>query len=232
MTEHRADGGARRLGAPAQLEGEEHVGELALRVGRPLSIAALSHQVVPVHAPDAVHEAGDGDHTIADRGPGQRREREVTEVIDAELHLEPVLGLAPGDRHHARVVDQDVDAGVAELRSRVPDRSQGGEIEAERADLRARRRRDDVGTRLRDLVVVAPGEDRRRAPLGEHPRRFEADPGVGAGDREDPAAQVGDLVDRPLAHGRQPVPPARGASRVLQVSPALKRSVVTTPLSK
>ena len=97
--------------------------------------------------------------TRAALGAQQRRqqlrgEREVAEVVDAELHLEAVLGLPLRHRHQAGVVDEDVDRRVARRGSAsaaVAHRGQGAEVE--RHDLRARRLR--VASRGCSLCAAA-----------------------------------------------------------------------------
>ena len=77
--------------------------------------------------------------TTRSRDVGQQQvgQREVAEVVGAELHLEAVLGAPLGDGHHAGVVDQDVEVALP----RVGERADRGEVgEVERAHLGRRRR--------------------------------------------------------------------------------------------
>ena len=66
---------------------------------------------------DAVPDAAHGDDTRTGGGEQpveqQSGECEVTEVVDAELQLEAVRRRATRRVHDARVVDQQVDLGVA-----------------------------------------------------------------------------------------------------------------------
>ena len=91
--------GRRALGGePAlQLVGEHQVGQLGLPVGGDPVVAALPLQVVEVdRGPDAVADAADRHHPravdrqhVVQQQPG---EREVAEVVGAELQLEAVGG--------------------------------------------------------------------------------------------------------------------------------------------
>src|SRR6202012_5425066 len=94
-------------------------------------------QVVEVDLADPVGAAGHGD----DAGGGRRLqllrqeagEGEVAEVVGAELELEAVGGLATRRRHHARVVDQQIERlGAGGDRGRGgADRGEVGEVEGD-----------------------------------------------------------------------------------------------------
>jgi hypothetical protein len=107
---HR-DRGAVRCESALQLVGEHQVGELGLAVGGGATVRALPLQVVEVDGgPDAVTGAADRHHPGARDGqePLQQQagEREVAEVVGAELELEAVGGGLLRGVHHAGVVDQ------------------------------------------------------------------------------------------------------------------------------
>jgi hypothetical protein len=87
----------------------------------------------------------------------QRREREVPEVIDAELHLEPVDGLALGDAHHAGVVDEHVDrlVGGEDLRCRLAHRRQRAEVELDYLERSIWRSPANCRLDLRRLLLIA-----------------------------------------------------------------------------
>jgi hypothetical protein len=100
-----------------QFVGEQQVGELGLPVGADPAVAAFPLQVIEVNVgADAVAHAADGDDPGTRDGQEpikqQAGEREVTEMVGAELQLEAVLGGRLRRPHHARVVDQQVDAVV------------------------------------------------------------------------------------------------------------------------
>src|SRR5581483_7132432 len=108
------DVGPRGAGSAVELEREQQVGQLRPAVRQPLAIRPLPLQVVEVHLADLVTEAGDVDDTPASLGLELREEepgeREVAEVVGAELHLEPVRRLATLiQRHDAGVVHEDVE---------------------------------------------------------------------------------------------------------------------------
>ena len=77
----------------------------------------------------------------------QAGEREVTEVVGPELALESVPGQPPRRGHHARVVDQQVDAVRVESFGEAPDRAEVGEVELRHAGL-GTADRPDLGRRL------------------------------------------------------------------------------------
>lgn len=107
-----------RLAEPAvELEREVDVRELGLPVGPPRVVAAVEVGVRRVDRPSRVPPgAGDRDdaHVVACEQcrQEQRGEREVPEMVHAELHLEAVLGPALGDALDPRVVHEDVDPGM------------------------------------------------------------------------------------------------------------------------
>ena len=109
----QADGGtAAARQAALQLVGEEQVGQLAAGVGAPAGIFTPAVEVIKIYHPAGVDQAGDGDDAGI-RGSQklveqQTGEGEVTQVVDAELQLEAIDGLAVGGGHQTGVVDQDV----------------------------------------------------------------------------------------------------------------------------
>ena len=108
------------LGGPAlKLAGEDQHRELALLVGGPGIVAPLALKVVEGDPPLLMGEAGERDDPRLVPGCEQgrqqaRRQREMAEVVGAELLLEPVAGDAPGRKgHDARIVDEDVERRAA-----------------------------------------------------------------------------------------------------------------------
>ena len=184
----------RGLGAAVQLEGEEQVGQLAVAVVlvgvvRRLRVALEHGLVAPV-----VGDRGDRDHAgrraWSSAGQQQPGEREVAEVVGAELELVAVLGLAVlRRRHHAGVVDQQVERALEPVGEGVaPSSARPG---------RAPRRTVAPGISLatsRAGVGVAAGQHDLGAVLGERAGGVEADAGVGAGDHGAGAGQVGQVV--------------------------------------
>ena len=160
----RGDGadGRAGLGEPAlELEHEQQVGELGLAVGGPALVGApLPVEVLEVDLAHPVRAGGDLHDAVADVLEQQPGEREVAEVVGADLGLEPVLGAALGDGHHARVVDQDVDRLVPA----VGERAHGGEVgEVQLAGLGAVAQRG--GDLAAALACCAP-RARRARPRG------------------------------------------------------------------
>src|SRR5215218_9875797 len=201
--------------APVELQGEVHVGQLRLAVGPPGLVVAGQVGVGRVERPPGVAAgAGDRDHAGAVAGQQGRQQQggegEVAEVVDGQLHLEPVLGPPLGDAHQAGVVDQDVDAPVAgqDPLGRLPHRGLGGEVQwlqLQRGvgDLVADRRHRRLG-----LGLVAGGHHHVAALAGQLPGHLQAEAAVGAGDDGDGARLVGDLGGGP-GHALDATPAGR-----------------------
>ena len=201
------DGRPSALEALCQAAHEEQIGELALAVGPPCAVLALTHEVFEVDATHAMSlrrhrdDASLGSNRL-EQPPG---EREVPQVIGAELHLEAVGGVAARDGHDPGVVDEHVETvgvGLPPQPGELIDRGQVGEIESLYLDGRLRGARADLlGGRLA-LGHVAHGEGDLGTVAGERQCGLEAQAGVGAGDDGPAAGLVGDIRCGPLvAHG-------------------------------
>ena len=146
-------------------------------------VALLGVEIVEVELGGPVRARGDHDDAVGDLGQQQVGEREVAEVVGAELQLEAVLGATERRVHHARVVDQDID--LAEV---VCERADGREIgEVEPADLGLA---CNLACSPLALAGVAHGEHDTGAVRRERLGGGEPDPAAGAGDH-DPAALEG-----------------------------------------
>ena len=137
--------GVQALGreAPAELGGEEQVGQLGGAVAEPGVARGGAGDVAGLDVPNTVHVGRDGDDPRSIGGDDtvqqQARQREVAQVVGGHLQLEPVCCLAVGRAHHARVVDQDVEPG---MRGQDPGctavhRDQIGQVEVEQLERRA-----------------------------------------------------------------------------------------------
>ena len=152
-----------------------------------------SQLVFEVDPAEPVRRGGNGDDAAADVLEQQVGEREVAEVVGAELELEAV-GRAGQRRHHdAGVVDEQVDFAVPG-RGELAHRCQAGEIELAHLGLAGHRRSGRTA-----LVESAHGEHDARAGAGQCPRRGGSDAAVGAG--HDHAA-AGHVVGVCCAEGR------------------------------
>ncbi len=201
----------RGAGPPVELEGEQEVGQLALPVGPPLLVGLRGLEVVEVDPPELVRVAGHRDHA----GPGtqgsgeQPGEGEVAEVVGAELHLEPVGGLPPGDGHHAGVVDQDVEP--VGMRAGPPggEPTHAGEVrEVQLGHLErcVRGGGPDLLHRCRTARAV-PDRQRHVRPVGSKGLGgLEADPGVGTGHDDRSSGEVRDVRAAPC-HDPPILPP-------------------------
>jgi hypothetical protein len=139
-----------------------------------------------------VRAGGDHDDAVADPRQQQVRKREVAEVVGADLHLEAVGGARLGDRHHAGVVDQDVEVAVEPVGELVH-RAEVGEVEP--PDLGQARNRLRGGRAAR---LVAHREHDMSARPAQRARGGEPDAAVGAGDDDGPAALTGKVPGCPL----------------------------------
>ncbi len=79
-------------GEPAlQLEGEQHVGELAVAVCLTRAVrAALPIQIVQIEPPGFVQMGGDGDDAVGDVWQQPVGQGEVTEVVRTDMPLEAI----------------------------------------------------------------------------------------------------------------------------------------------
>ena len=161
-----------------QLGGEQQVGELGLAVGTPRPVAlALPVEIVEVDLAEAVGARGDGDDAAGDVLQQQVGEREVAEMVGAELQLEAVRRPDQRRDHHAGVVDQQVDLAVPAGRERTH------RLQACRDPVRGPRWcRASSPAAVSALVGVADGEHDARALGGERLGGGAADAAVGPGD--------------------------------------------------
>jgi len=132
----------------------------------------------------------------------QAGEREVAQVVGAELELEPVARGLLRRHHHAGVVDQQIDPLSLEPAGELAHRVEAAEIECEPAGL------GPAGFRL-DLVrggltfVDAPGGDDHLGAVARQLERGDTtEPTVGAGHDRELAGLVGDVTGRPLGSHR------------------------------
>ena len=138
---------------------------------------------------------GHGHHPAGDIRQQQVGQREVPEMVGAQLHLEPVDGPPLGDRHHPGVVDEDIEVAVP-LRGEGAHGREVGEVEPEDLGRPGDRRRRGLAA-----LLVAHGEH----DVGAHPRQLpcgdEPDAAVGPGDDDRVAVEVGQVGGGPaVAH--------------------------------
>ena len=184
-----------KIPSPAQrrvaCDREQHVGGLGLAVGHPRVVGPLVElQVLEDDRRAQVAARAQRDDPSSVRG-GQRvvqadGEREVPEVVGGELHL-PALGrvLERGERHHAGVVDEQVQR-AAPVRHERGHRGLVDEVEAADAHGAALDRRRGAPSR----GGVAHRERDLGAGPGEHAGRLDPDARRAAGDDRAPTGQV------------------------------------------
>jgi hypothetical protein len=200
---HADQAGAGRVQAALQLEREQQVRQLRLRVRPGGGVPALAHEVVEVHPAAVVQAAAHGHHAGVRAGEQrrqqQRGEREVAQVVGAELALEPVDRALARQHHHARVVHQQVDGG--EIGGEPAYRREVGEVERCALDGGPGDGGQDPLTRGLAACGVAGGDHDAGAVAGEFGGGGQPDAAVGPGDDGGTAGQVGDLVGGPVSHG-------------------------------
>ena len=213
MRGHR-DGLRLRRSQPAlQIVGEHQVGQLGLAVGgHPVVAAGLPLQVREVDlCPDVVRDARDRHHPGSIHAEQvlqqQAGEREMAEMVGAELQLEAVGGVLLRRVHHAGVVDEQVDprVGGRKFGRRGAHRCQRAQIQFVHRHLRARGQLPNAGRRSVALGGVADRHHHSGATGGEHTGRVVAEAGVRAGDDRHSAALVGNVFLSPshaLEHRR------------------------------
>jgi hypothetical protein len=167
-------------------------------------------QVVEADAPELVSIAADRDHARAVGRLKQRqqpaRQREVAEVVHAELHLEALGGLPLGNHHQPGVVDEEVEAGVpaADLVRGARHGVEIGEVDLEQPDVRTGMERPDPLESGLAALPTARTEEHLRPALGEHARVVPADPAVGPRDEGHASALVRDVALGPARHRTYP----------------------------
>jgi hypothetical protein len=186
-----------------QLQAEHHVRQLGLRVELGAAVVLLAVQVLEVDAAALVQAGADGDHAavlalrqLVQQQPGQR---EVGEVVHAELQLVALHGRAPRRHHHARVVHQHVHLGHAGREG--ADRVEVGEIQLPHLDPGVRVVGEHVVPCGRPLGRITGGHDHLGVEAGECPGGLETESAVRAGDHED-ASGLARKVLRDPAGGR------------------------------
>ena len=209
--DHGRAGGAQ----PAvELEPEDGVGELRALVVAARRVRALGLQIVEVDLARAVLEARDGDDPrrasrSASASSSMPGEREVAEVVGAELQLEAVGGLAARRHHHAGVVDEQVEARVVgrrrRPRTRAPSRGRRGRARAGRARPSGPRR-GSASRAIRPCVWSRAVSTTRAPGAGQLARRDQSEAAVRAGHDGRSPRLIRDLRCRPLAHPRRIIP--------------------------
>ena len=131
-----------------------------------------------------------------------------------------------GQRHHAGVVEQDVERGSCLARTprrSAPDVGEAREVERHQLVLRTRVRGADLPL---GGASPSPGRGRRgpRARLaGQASARLVAEPAVGAGDDDGLAGQVGEIGCGPGGHGGR-VAGSRGQVTAVSGTPPCPRA--------
>ena len=120
-------------------------------------------------------------------------------MVHAELELEPVFGGGSRRRHHAGVVDEEIDSfvPVAQCCGSVADRCERREIQLLDGGIGTRSRCPDVGRGLLALADRTHSEHNRRAMGCERTGCFEAETGVRPRDDRCPTSERRNVCRRP-----------------------------------
>jgi hypothetical protein len=137
---------------------------------------------------------GDRDDASGDARQQQIREREVAQVVGAELQLKAIGGAAQRRNHDPGVVDQQVDLTIP-ARGKRPDRGEAGEVEFAYLGLAG----DARGRRV-TLLEVAHGQRHLRARRRQDPRCRPADTAVRAGNDHAPVRNIRNVCSRKARH--------------------------------
>src|SRR5699024_5066425 len=132
--------------------------------------------VVEVDRAAAVGDGGDGDHAADDLRQQQVGQREVAEVVGAELELEAAGRATQRRDHQPGDVDQQVD-GAVDAAGEEPHGGEVGEVEVAHLGLAGH-----GGGGGGPLVHIAHGQHDASAVLGEDAGGDAADAAVGTGD--------------------------------------------------
>jgi hypothetical protein len=140
MRGQRHGGVVRGAEPPAELGGEEEVGQFGRPVVEPRIADGRPGDVVERNATGSVHQRAHGDHARA-AGPQETVEQEagqgeVPQVIGGHLELEPIGGLAVRSAHDPGVVEEQVEPvmPISELLGRPLHRDQVGEIDRQQLE--------------------------------------------------------------------------------------------------
>ena len=208
---HRVRVHARVAETALELQGEQHVGRLRLPVRLPwLVLARVVVGIVPTDPGDRWPLRADV-HDARWRASDQRRheqvgEQEVAEVVRAELQLETIDRAVERRRHHAGVVDEEVDSIVvfADPRREFPDACQRRQVERSEPTSAPGTLVRSVGGRGVGLRAARGCRAPPWRPPCQCPRRLQADPAGRAGDHRHSSGQV-DALDHLECRGRCPV---------------------------
>lgn len=132
----------------------------------------------------------------------QSGEREVTEVVRVELAVKFVLRPAQRNRHHARVVDEQVDRREAggQRVDEPADRRRAGEIERQDAQGSARKCVTNLFCDRLPFVGAAARHHYRRPVARRRARRFPPQATVGTGHHGNLTVEIRHILLRPSTH--------------------------------
>jgi hypothetical protein len=127
-------------------------------------------------------------------------QREMPQMIGAELHLEAICGLVVGGCHHARVVDQDIQflIGCQETFGKALNRTQVRQVELFDDQLTGRFLAANLPRRRFGFVQATARHDHGRPFLCQCQCGLVADPAVRAGHDHEFSALVRDIRCCPL----------------------------------
>lgn len=162
-----------------QLDGEQGVGSLRLRISQPLVVAPFELHVVPADRRVVVPGGGHGDHSrvIRERRPQEVHQGVVAKVIGRELRFPARAYAGLGTGHHTGVVDDDIGttARGGEGLGEPTHAGQLGQVERLHLDF------VEPEQRLPCHIRSARRNNDPRARVGQRLRGFQAKTGVAAG---------------------------------------------------
>ena len=176
------------IAPPLQFKREHQTCELRLPICLPWRVHPCALQIIEIDGAGTVRQAADADDPWP-ACPAQQRhqpsgESEVTQMVCSKLHLKAIRrGLPAGQRHDARIIDQEIKGmpGVHPLRE-VGDRCKAGQIEMFVAYLGAGHFAADLLESRLSLLIVATGQNDLRTGLGQGQRRLVTETARGPSD--------------------------------------------------
>ena len=191
MHRNAAQPATRRFHPPVKFQRKHQVRQLRLVIRIPRNILLLALQIVERNLPVAMRQ---GRHRHHPRVTGlqqvrnqQPRQREMPKMIRSKLPLKSVLRKFLGrQRHHSRIVDQDVERPGKLLR-KASNRGQRSHIQIDGLGLRAWNSRLQPCERGHTLFSAAYAQQHMRSVTRQLQRRLIANTTVRASDQRSSA---------------------------------------------
>ena len=136
---------------------------------------------------------------VTTRSSNRPVDREMAEMVGGHVQLESVARQAVGRSHHARIVHDDVQAGVIAEHGigGTVHGDEVGKVEVHELEGRSVELALQLVAGPACLLLVSAGEDHVRTVVGQGLGGLVADAAVGPGHERHPAGQVADVLGSP-----------------------------------